>query len=44
MQRNLVEDYTNVKESLDQTDLLKQRALANFDAVEKENMGEQKKL
>ena len=36
MQRNLAEDYTNVKESLEQTDKLKKRAIDNFETVENE--------
>jgi hypothetical protein len=44
MQKGLSEDFTNVKESLEMTDKLKQRAIANFDAIERENLEEQKKL
>jgi hypothetical protein len=31
MQKTLVEDFQNVKESLEQTDRLKERAAANFE-------------
>ena len=43
MQKTLAEDYQNVKDSLDQTDKLKTRAQANFDAIEKENTEEKLK-
>jgi hypothetical protein len=37
MQKTLAEDYQNVKESVDQTDKLRGRAIANFESVDKEN-------
>lgn len=43
MQKTLAEDFLNVKDSLDATDKLKQRAQANFDAIEKENQEEKRK-
>ena len=44
MQKTLQEDYQNVKDSLEMTEKLKQRAAANFEAVDKENMEERKKM
>lgn len=43
MQKNLAEDFQQVRDSLDQTERLKQRAQANFEAVEKENFEDKKK-
>jgi len=43
MQKTLAEDFQNVKDSLGQTDKLKQRSIANFEAVDKENTEERKK-
>lgn len=44
MQKNLQEDFQNVKESLDKTDKVKQRSIANFDSIEKENTDDKKRL
>jgi hypothetical protein len=44
MQKTLTEDYHNVKESLDETEKLQKRAIANFETVDLENQDEQKKL
>jgi hypothetical protein len=43
MQKNLAEDFQQVRDSLDQTERLKQRAQANFEAVDKENGDERRK-
>jgi hypothetical protein len=44
MQKSLAEDYQQVKESLEATDKLKERSVQNFEAIEKENLEEKKKL
>jgi hypothetical protein len=44
MQKTLQEDFQNVKDSLEATEKLKQRAVQNFEAVEKENADDKKKL
>ena len=44
MQKNLAEDFQNVKLSLEQTDKLKERAVANFETIDRENQEEKKKL
>lgn len=44
MQKSLAEDCTNVKDSVEATDKLRQRAVSNFDAIDKENQDEKKKL
>jgi hypothetical protein len=44
MQKTLQEDFQNVKDSLEATEKLKQRAVQNFEAVEKENTDDKKKL
>ena len=44
MQKTLAEDFHNVKATLDQTDKLKERAIANFETVDKENQEDKKKL
>lgn len=43
MQKTLAEDFQNVKDSLDQSEKLKQRAIANFDTIDRENQEEKKK-
>lgn len=37
-------DYTATKESLDATDKLKNRAIANFEAIDKDNAEEKRKI
>ena len=44
MQKALAEDFTSVKASLEATDKLKQRASQNFEAIDKENIDDKKKL
>jgi hypothetical protein len=40
MQRALVEDHVNVKDSLRHTERLKERARENFEIIERENQEE----
>lgn len=44
MQKTLAEDFNNVKLSLEETEKLQKRAIANFETIDQENQEEQKKL